>query len=76
MAEIKTVTGWGINTRRFLVFLTEGKQSAWLASIQTILNKGSSIYNEIDTLADRLNHCEYIIPLARHFLDPIRGIMR
>ena len=76
MAEIKKVTGRGIDTRRFLVFLTENKQSAWSASIQTIINRGSSTYNEIETLGGRLNHCGYIIPLARHFLHPIRGIMR
>ena len=75
-AEIKTVTGWGIDNRRFLVFLTKDKQSAWSASIQTIINRGSSTYNEIETLVGGLNHCGYIIPLARHFLHPIRGIMR
>ena len=42
LAEIKTVTGWGIDTRRFLVFLTENKQSAWSASIQNIINQCSS----------------------------------
>ena len=76
MAKIKTVTGWGIDTRRFLVFPNKDKQSAWSASIQTIINRGSSTYNEIETLVGRLNHCGYIIPLARHFLHPIRGIMR
>ena len=45
MAEIKTVTGWGINTRRFLVFLSKEKQSDWSTSIQSIINRGSSTYN-------------------------------
>ena len=76
MAEIKTVTGWGINTCRFLVFLAKDKQAAWSSSIQTIINRGSSTYNEIETLVGRLNHCGYIIPITRHFLHTIRGIMR
>ena len=74
--EMKIITGWGINTRRFLVFLTEDKQSSCSTSIKTIINRGSSTYNDIETLVGHLNHCGNIIPLARHFLHLIRGIMR
>ena len=58
--EIKIVTGWGIDTRRFLVFLTKDKQKSWSTSIQAIISRGSSTYDEIETLVGRLNHCGYI----------------
>ena len=76
ISEIKTVTSWGINTRWFLVFLANNKQTAWSTSIQVIISRGSSTYDEIKTLVRHFNNCRYIIPLSRHFLHPIRGIMR
>ena len=73
--EIKIVTGWGIDSRRFLVFLTDDKEAAWSSSISNIIEKGFSNFNEIESLVGRLNHCGYIIPLARHFLHPIRNLL-
>ena len=76
LAEIETVTGWVINTRQFLVFLTNDKQTAWSTSLQAIISRGSSTYNDIETLVVHLNNCGYNMPLARHFFHPIQGIMR
>ena len=75
LEEIKTVTGWGIDTRRFLVYLTDDKEQAWSHSIRDIIDKGISNYKDIESLIGRLNHCGYIIPSARHFLHPIRNIL-
>ena len=75
LEEIKVVTGWGIDTRRFLIFLPEDKEQAWSVSIQNIINKQHSTYKEIESLIGRLNHCGYIIPTARHFLHPIRNML-
>ena len=75
LEEVKVVTGWGIDTRRFIVYLTPDKQAAWATSIQNIIDKGITNYKEIESLIGRLNHCGYIIPTARHFLHPIRGML-
>ena len=43
--------------------------------ITTIINRGTTNHDEIESLVGRLNHCGYIIPLARNFLHPIRSIL-
>ena len=75
MSEIKTVTGWGINTRRLVVSLTDDKFSTWTSSINAILKKGFTDHDEMESVVGRLNHCGYIIPHARHFLHPLRAIL-
>ena len=76
MEEIKTVTGWTIDTRRFLVSLTDDKCSTWTSTIRSILASGQTNHNIMETLEGRLNHCGYIIPLALHFLHKIRLLTR
>ena len=74
MAEVKTVTGWDIDTRRFEVRLTNDKTKAWSTSIKDILKAGDTCHEDMETLEGRLNHAGYIIPLARHFLHAIRRL--
>ena len=74
LSEIKTVTGWKINTRLFTVSLTDDKVIAWSTEIQDILNAHKTNFKIMDSLIGKLNHCGYIIPLARHFLHPIRHL--
>ena len=75
LSEIKTVTGWGINTRRFIVFLPDDKTKSWRTAISSILKKGNTNHDEMESLVGRLNHCGYVIPLARNFLHPLRAII-
>ena len=74
MAEIKTVTGWEIDSRRFKVKLTKDKFDVWSKSISTIISSSKTNHKSMETLEGRLNHCGYIIPLARHFLHSIRNL--
>ena len=74
MSEIQTVTGWEINTRKFLIALTCDKLDTWTASIKHILINKETNDKETDTLIGRLNHTGYIIPHSRHFLHPIRNL--
>ena len=50
MSEIKTVTGWTIDTRCFIVSLAIDKVAAWSNLIRDIISQGTTIYKEIDSL--------------------------
>ena len=76
LSELKTVTGWAIDTRKLTVSLTDDKVTAWCRSIDTILHDNMTTKKEMETLVGQLNHCGYIIPQACHFLHPIRALSR
>ena len=74
MEEVKTVTGWTIDTRRLLVILTDDKASDWSQGIQSIIDSNKTNYKEMDTRIGRLNHCCFIIPLTCHFIYVLRKL--
>ena len=76
MAELKTVTGWTINTRVFLVLLPDDKFTNWTKDINDLISSQNAKHSDVETIEGRLNHVGYIIPTARHFLHPIRSLTR
>ena len=72
-AEIQSVLGWQLDTRRLLLSLPNDKHSAWDKEIQTMVDNGSCIYAELDRMVGRLNHSAYVLPIARHFLGRLRA---
>ena len=76
MAELKTVTGWTINTRLFRVILPDDKFANWTKDINDLISSKIAKHSDVETIEGRLNHVGYIIPTARHFLHPIRSLTR
>ena len=72
-AEQQIVLGWLLDARRLLVSLPDDKYSAWLSTLETIIEKKGCMKEDFDTLEGQLNHAAYVIPLARHFLTRIRA---
>lgn len=71
-AEVQTVLGWQIDTRRMEVSLPEDKFEAWMADVKTARRNPRTGRKELEQLLGRLNHASYVMPLARHFLTRLR----
>jgi hypothetical protein len=74
-AEIQVVLGWSLDTRRLLVALPDDKQIAWAGDIRNFLKARRMTRAELESLLGRLNHAAAIMPLARHFLGRLRGLL-
>ncbi|KAI2512067.1 hypothetical protein MHU86_2355 [Fragilaria crotonensis] len=72
-AEVQTVLGWNLDTRRLQLSLPLDKFLAWVADIETVLKEGECLYTTLEQLVGRLNHASYVLPTARHFLSRLRG---
>ena len=71
-AEQQVVLGWGINTRKFIVFLPFDKHKAWTNDISTLMSTNKVSFSDLQTLIGRLNHASHVIPLARNFIGRLR----
>ena len=71
-AESQVVLGWGIDTRRFVVFLPFDKHKAWSDDIREIVNDNKVSLQGLITLIGRLNHASHLMPLARNFMSRLR----
>lgn len=71
-SEIRIVLGWGIDTRRMVMFLPEDKYQAWLTDLRETTKEGRTTAGQLESLIGRLNHTAMVIPLSRHFLNNIR----
>jgi hypothetical protein len=58
-----------------LVALPDDKQIAWAGDIKTFLKARRMTRAELESLLCRLNHAAAIMPLARHFLGRLRGLL-
>ena len=72
-AEVQTVLGWSLNTRTLTISLPETKFRAWLTDLSAITQSRRCTFGAMESLAGRLCHASYAIPLTRHFLDRIEG---
>ena len=68
-AEIQTVLGWILDTRRLLVQLPQDKYDEWINDIDTIIKGKQCQWKLFQTVKGRLNHCGSTIPHLRHFLN-------
>ena len=74
-AEIQTVLGWNIDTRRMLVSLPDDKFEAWTEELREFRSRPSCPRSAMETLVGRLNHTSLVMPDSRQFLSRIRASM-
>ena len=74
LEEIKNTLGWDIDTRNFCVRLPSHKFKAWSLSITTILQSGSTTFNQLETLIGRLTHVSTVMPHILHFMGRLRTL--
>ena len=74
-AEVQTVLGWTIDTRRLRIALPDDKFIAWRDDMHRIGTQRGGEFHEIDTLVGRLNHTSFVIPMSRHFMGRLRGVL-
>ena len=74
-AEIQTVLGWKIDTRRLEISLPDDKFTVWSADLARISTQGNCHFDELDELAGRLNHFSFVLPMSRHFMGRIRQVL-
>ena len=75
MEESKILLGWCLNTRNLTISLPQDKLQAWSDDINSILEVGTSFFDELKTLVGRLGHVAVVIPYSRHFISRIRSLM-
>lgn len=74
-AEEQIVLGWMIDIHLIRLRLPPDKYEAWTREL-TALRSGHVItYEGADSLVGKLNHTAFLIPLARHFLTRLRGLI-
>ena len=71
-AEVQTVLGWQLDTRRLEVSLPPDKFEAWMEELRNVRVSPRVNRKDLERLLGRLNHTAYVIPIARHFLSRIR----
>ena len=74
-AEIQTVLGWRIDTRRLLIALPDDKYEAWISDLTAIEATGRCHFKELDKIVGRLNHSSYVVPITRNFLGRLRALL-
>ena len=71
LAEIQVVLGWTFNTQTLTIGLPTEKFTAWGAELKRISRARRCTFGEMKSLARRLGHASYAIPLTRQFLERI-----
>jgi hypothetical protein len=66
-AEIQTVLGWRLDTRRLSLSLPDDKHEAWVEEIRLMIQAETCIFVDLDRLVGRLNHSSYVIPIDASF---------
>ena len=63
--------GGSFSTRLMTIGLPENKFSDWTRDLQRLIDQKRCSFGELESLAGRLGHASYAIPLTRHFLERI-----
>ena len=72
-SEVMIILGWGLDTRRLIMYLPEDKFAVWMNDLKELSQPDRSITTaDLESLIGRLNHATRIIPLSRHFLNELR----
>ena len=74
-AEIQTVLGWRVDTRRLLIALPDDKYTAWDEDIRRFEQAASCTFQEFEQPVGRLNHSSFVMPITRHFLGHMRALL-
>ena len=72
-AEEQVMLGWMLDTHLLLVILPRDKYKAWALEVRTLRLSRATTYASLTSLARKLNHVAFPIPLERHFLYRLRG---
>lgn len=74
LSEVKTVLGWTINTRSFLMSLSDDKFSSWSTHLKEAITLRRMSCTDLECLVGRLHHAAQIQPLSRYFLHRLRSL--
>ena len=74
-AEVQTVLGWNVDTRRLIISLPDDKFLAWNGELTTITNEKGGSFHAVDSMVGRLNHASFVLPMARHFMGRLRNAL-
>jgi hypothetical protein len=69
LEERKTILGWLINFRQFLIILPENKYKAWTTAIKTMLLEGTTTAKELETNIGKIVHLKMAISFVHHFMS-------
>jgi hypothetical protein len=74
LEEWKTILGWILDTRHFLVQLPKNKFVAWTNIINVVIQRGTMMAKEVKSIVGQLGHLEIAIPFVHHFLSRLRDL--
>ena len=70
-AESQVILGWRVNTRKMTIGLPESKFTSWTLDLQKMVRDRTCTFGELESIAGRLGHASYAIPMTRHFFERI-----
>ena len=72
--ETKTLLGWLVDTRRFIISLDQDKFLRWNQEIEKLFNPTTPVSSEtLESLLGKINHVGFIILLIRYILTDLRS---
>lgn len=74
LTETKTILGWEVNSRDFIIVLPADKVQMWTEDINSLLQQNRVKFKQLESLIGRINHVGFIIPYARYFLNQLRWL--
>jgi hypothetical protein len=74
LEERKTILGWLLETRRCLVQLPKNKFIAWRNLISMIIQRGTTMAKEVESITRQLGHLGMAIPFVHHFLSRLHDL--
>ena len=66
--------GWTLNTRTLEIKLPAHKWLAWSKTLSDMIMKGTTNFEEMETVVGRLTHLAIVIQQVLHFLSRIRQL--
>jgi hypothetical protein len=69
LEECKTILGWLVDTRCLLLSLPNNKFVAWTAIIEEVLERGTTLAKEMESIIGRLGHLGIAIHAIYHFMS-------
>jgi hypothetical protein len=74
LEEQKTILGWLVDTRPLLLSLPNYKFVAWTAILDKVLEQGTTMAKEMESIIRRLGHLGMAIHTVYHFMSRLRGL--
>jgi hypothetical protein len=74
LEEQKTILGWLVDTRRLLLSLPNNKFVAWTAILNKVLERGTIMAKEMESIIGHLGHLGMAIHTIYHFMSRLRDL--